>query len=78
MTKNGPVKGERRVNELAPFESYLAFHAIPFAEPPIGDMRFEHSVTHSNWSDIFDATNPDHTNKCCPQVNLVNNLVNNW
>ena len=74
MTKNGLVRGEKRVNELAPLESYLAFHAIPYAEPPIRDMRFKHSVTHSNWfGTIFDATNPDHKNKCCPQVNLVNN-----
>ena len=70
-TKNGRVRGEKRINELAPFESYLAFHAIPYAEPPVGEMRFKHPVSHSNWSDIYDASNPNHKNKCCPQVYFI-------
>ena len=69
MTNNGPVRGEKRINSLYPDESFLAFHAIPYAEPPTGDKRFMHPMPHSNWSDVYDATNSEHKNKCCPQVN---------
>lgn len=70
QTKNGPVRGERRVNSLYPDESYLAFHAIPYADPPIGAKRFQHPTPHPNWSEIYDASNSDHKDKCCPQVSF--------
>ena len=68
ITTNGQVKGERRINSLARSESYLAFHAIPYAEPPIANKRFMHPIPHSNWENIYDASNPNHKDKCCPQV----------
>ena len=74
VTKNGPVRGEQRINSLYPEETFLAFHAIPYAEPPIGDKRFMHPMSHSNWSDVYDASNSDHKNKCCPQVNYFLNV----
>ena len=70
QTKNGPVRGEKRVNSLYPDESYLAFHAIPYADPPIGAKRFQHPTPHSNWSEIYDASNSDHKDKCRPQVSF--------
>ena len=59
---------------LYPDESFLAFHAIPYAEPPIGSKRFKHPISHSNWSEVYDASNADHKNKCCPQVNFSSQL----
>ena len=72
-TTNGEVKGEKRINSLALSESYLAFHAIPYAEPPIENKRFMHPIPHSNWDNIYDASTSDHKDKCCPQVRLIHN-----
>ena len=68
MTENGPVKGERRNNTLEPCEAYLAFHAIPYAAPPIKELRFKPPTAHANWSGTYDASISDHKDKCCPQV----------
>ena len=70
MTRNGLVKGEKRLNSRPPFKSYFAFHAIPYAEPPVDDRRFMHPSFHSNWSGVYDATDSDHKEKCCPQVTV--------
>ena len=70
VTKNGLVQGEKRINSLYPDESFLAFHGIPYADSPVGERRFMHPRAHSNWSDIYDASNSDHKYKCCPQVDI--------
>lgn len=70
QTKNGPIRGEKRTNSLYPEESFLAFHAIPYADPPIEDKRFMHPRPHNDWTKVYDASSSDHKNKCCPQVNF--------
>lgn len=36
---------------------YHAFRGIPFAQPPIGDLRFAPPVKNQRWSGYWDATN---------------------
>ena len=69
-TSNGPVLGQTvlaidpRLDQ--PIE-YAAFHGIPFAEPPLGDLRFRPpQPVASNWSEPLDGTLLD--NRICYQL----------
>ena len=68
----GWVEGERRDNLLYPEWSYYAFHAIPYAEPPLGELRFQlpraYSTSYGTIDDPYNATDSYRNNKICPQV----------
>ncbi len=49
-TTSGKVRGYGR-------RGVIKFKGIPYAEPPIGDIRFKPSVSVKPWKDILDATN---------------------
>uniref|UniRef100_A0A8D8VHR2 Carboxylic ester hydrolase n=1 Tax=Cacopsylla melanoneura TaxID=428564 RepID=A0A8D8VHR2_9HEMI len=56
---NGTVRLSRKGQ---PFHAFLA---IPFARPPVGDLRFKDPVPHPSWSEERDAsTEPP----VCPQL----------
>lgn len=42
-TKSGPVKGHKIVSSFD--YSYYNFHGIPYAKPPIGELRFKVSCS---------------------------------
>ena len=42
-TNNGPVHG-LPLNTLFENKPYIAFRGIPYAEPPLGDLRFKVNV----------------------------------
>ena len=42
-----------------------SFLGIPFAKPPVGDLRFKHPIPADPWEGIFNATEKPHT---CWQV----------
>lgn len=48
-TKNGAVKGRELVHGYA-------WLGIPYATPPIGELRFKKSLSVSNWEGVHDAT----------------------
>ncbi len=48
-TTAGRVRGRRRP------DGSLAFLGIPFAEPPVGDLRFAAPVPHRPWEGVRDA-----------------------
>ncbi|XP_059620325.1 juvenile hormone esterase-like [Phlebotomus argentipes] len=54
-TKSGCIRGVF-VSETT--KSYEAFYGIPYAEPPVGKLRFENPVSHRGWSGFWDASYP--------------------
>lgn len=54
-TVNGPIVGETLVLERS--QTVHRFLGIPYAEPPIGDLRFKKSIALGrNWSEPLQAT----------------------
>lgn len=54
--------------DIVPFEeqkSLFKFTSIPYAEPPINDLRFKPPVPIKNWDNIYDA---NMTNILCSQI----------
>ena len=47
-TKYGKIKGYER-------RSILEFLGIPYAKPPINELRFKRAVDIEPWDNIFDA-----------------------
>ena len=48
-TKNGKIRGYLTHNKV------LSFKGIPFAESPIGKLRFETPKPKNSWSGVLDA-----------------------
>lgn len=62
---SGQLQGVREISGL--FNIFFAFKGIPYAEPPVGDLRFKNPVPHKGWSGVRDASNHgDH----CPNDGL--------
>ncbi|EDS26820.1 cholinesterase [Culex quinquefasciatus] len=59
-TTGGQVQGITASCGL--FCSYFQFNGIPYAEPPVGDLRFRNPVPHRGWSGVRDAS--DHGQSC--------------
>ncbi|XP_026763417.2 uncharacterized protein LOC113521939 [Galleria mellonella] len=53
-TNSGKINGVE-VKSIIENEKYYSFMGIPYAEPPIGDLRFMPPIPHSGWSDILPA-----------------------
>ena len=52
-TTAGAVRGRWRTDEHG--NASAAFLGIPFAEPPVGELRFEAPVPHAAWEGVRDA-----------------------
>jgi len=53
-TPQGQVQGVTLTNNNG--LNYYAFRGIPFAEPPVGELRFMRPVAASAWADVLDAS----------------------
>ena len=42
--------------------NYFAFKGVPYAEPPVGNLRFRNPVPHRGWSGVRDAA--EHRDHC--------------
>ncbi|XP_048345612.1 acetylcholinesterase-like isoform X2 [Sphaerodactylus townsendi] len=64
VTTSGPVQGKRLP---AGSKAVTAYLGIPYAEPPVGKLRFQKPVPHKPWSHTLEATNFGNS---CPQILL--------
>nr|XP_003217974.2 PREDICTED: acetylcholinesterase [Anolis carolinensis] len=53
-TKSGPVKG-KLLSESS--SSVMAYLGIPYAEPPLGNLRFQKPRPHQPWRQVLEAYN---------------------
>jgi para-nitrobenzyl esterase len=60
--KSGLLRGQRDGD-------VTAYRGVPFAQPPVGPLRFRAPLPAQPWSGIRDATHPDHASY---QINFVN------
>nr|XP_025035808.1 cholinesterase-like [Pelodiscus sinensis] len=61
LTTSGPIRGKRLPVGSS---SVTAFLGVPYAQPPLGPLRFQKPLPHQPWSDILEATSFGHA---CPQ-----------
>uniref|UniRef100_A0A1I8PK08 carboxylesterase n=1 Tax=Stomoxys calcitrans TaxID=35570 RepID=A0A1I8PK08_STOCA len=55
-TQCGLVKGRKRRNVYPEQGYYYAFEGIPYAQPPVGKLRFRSPKPMEDWNDILDCT----------------------
>ncbi|KAF5288895.1 hypothetical protein FQA39_LY03774 [Lamprigera yunnana] len=68
----GVIKGSYR--KTLNGRSYSSFIGIPYAKPPIGELRFKAPLPAQRWSGVLDATKEEHP--VCPQFNIYINDFN--
>ena len=68
QTTHGPVQG---TVETANSVAINVFHSIPFAAPPVGDLRFSRPQPPSNWADTKDVSGFPNI---CPQIHIIGDL----
>lgn len=54
LTNKGPIKGIKRNSVYG--DPYYSFEKIPFAKPPLGELRFKAPVPPESWTDVKDCT----------------------
>ena len=71
-TKYGDIKGKKK-------DGYIVFRGIPYAQPPVGDLRFRPPQEPKPWEGILDCTKfgapalQPFAVSHVPQVNLLKN-----
>ncbi|XP_054012816.1 uncharacterized protein LOC128894830 [Hylaeus anthracinus] len=55
QTDKGPIQG-RKMETAFNRVKYSAFLGVPFAKPPVGDLRFRDPVEPDPWNDVVNAT----------------------
>ncbi|XP_035456387.2 juvenile hormone esterase [Spodoptera frugiperda] len=61
QVSQGILKG--KVAETVFGKKYYSFEGIPYAKPPVGELRFRDPQEPEHWNGTLDATRPG--NKCC-------------
>ncbi|XP_070593952.1 cholinesterase-like [Erythrolamprus reginae] len=61
ITSSGPIKGKQFLSALGSVTVYLG---VPYAEPPLGKLRFQKPLPHQPWSQTLEATSFGNS---CPQ-----------
>ncbi|XP_053148723.1 cholinesterase-like [Hemicordylus capensis] len=65
VTSSGPIKGKHLTVGSG---SVTAFLGIPYAEPPLGKLRFQKPLPHQPWSHVLEATSFGNS---CSQKKLI-------
>ena len=65
-TQSGFVRGVRQHSSDG--NTFISFRGIPYAEAPVGDLRFRPPRAKASWQGVLDALKcgPD-----CPQFNPI-------
>ncbi|KAK9719902.1 Carboxylesterase family [Popillia japonica] len=58
--KDGEIRGRQRTT-IDKGKLYYSFQGIPYAKPPVGDLRFAHPRPPTKWNHVLDATKPGKT-----------------
>lgn len=53
-SKNGQIRGLKKTSRLG--DEYFSFQGVPFAKPPVGELRFKAPVPIEPWDGVLDAT----------------------
>ncbi|XP_068220139.1 venom carboxylesterase-6-like [Palaemon carinicauda] len=53
-TASGPIAGMEEQSTKG--KTFYSFYSIPFAEPPVGDLRFKMPTKVKNWEEVRDCT----------------------
>ncbi|XP_066469162.1 cholinesterase-like [Tiliqua scincoides] len=69
VTSSGPIKGKKVTTDSGTVTAYLG---IPYAEPPLGELRFQKSRPHQPWNDVLEVTSFGNS---CPQRKVSNNII---
>jgi bile salt-stimulated lipase len=65
-TTGGQVQGRIVVRRLT--DKFLSYRGIPYAEPPVGPLRWKNPVPHRGWSGVRDGSKyADH----CPNKGVL-------
>ncbi|XP_046835897.1 juvenile hormone esterase-like [Vespa crabro] len=54
--KQGKIQGVIKYNVCSNNDNYLAFQGIPYAKPPIGELRFQDPLPAEGWNGIRDGS----------------------
>ncbi|XP_055544880.1 esterase FE4-like isoform X2 [Wyeomyia smithii] len=65
-TPSGEIQGTEESCGL--FCTYYSFRGIPYAQPPIGELRFRNPVSHPGWDGVRDGSSHG---SVCPQVGIL-------
>lgn len=52
--------------------NYLSFKGIPYAQPPVGNLRFRSPRPHQGWSGVWDASQH---RASCPQASELPGMI---
>ncbi|CRL02968.1 CLUMA_CG016255, isoform A [Clunio marinus] len=69
-TSSGQLRGSRVFIGL--FDSYFSFKGIPYAQPPVGELRFRNPVPVVPWTGVRDASNHG---DFCPNGEVFGNSI---
>ncbi|XP_070591775.1 cholinesterase-like [Erythrolamprus reginae] len=61
ITSSGPIKGKQFLSDNGSVTAYLG---VPYAEPPLGKLRFQKPLPHQPWNQTLEATSFGNS---CPQ-----------
>lgn len=70
-TTTGPVQGRIK-------DAVLLFAGIPYAAPPVGDLRFKAAQPHASWSQVRSAQKFGSAAPQVPSGGLTDNVPVNW
>ncbi|XP_055587409.1 carboxylesterase 5A-like [Uranotaenia lowii] len=61
-TTGGQIQGVTESCSTLGFCTYFAFNGIPYAEPPVGELRFRNTQPHRGWTGVKDGS--EHRPSC--------------